>query len=49
MDFGAWWATVHAVPEELDMTWQLNNIITVLFPKEQQKNSKNKFQGEIFH
>ena len=25
MDRGAWWATVHGVTEELDMTQQLNN------------------------
>ena len=25
MDRGAWWATVHGVTKELDITWQLNN------------------------
>ena len=25
MDRGAWWATVHRVAKELDMTYQLNN------------------------
>ena len=25
MDRGVWWATVHRVAKELDMTWQLNN------------------------
>ena len=25
MDRGAWWATVHGVAKELDITWQLNN------------------------
>ena len=25
MDRGAWWATVHGVTEQLDMTWQLNS------------------------
>ena len=25
MDRGAWWATVHGVAKELDMTEQLNN------------------------
>ena len=25
MDTGAWWATVHGVPKELDRTEQLNN------------------------
>jgi len=24
MDWGAWWAIVHRVPKELDMTWPLN-------------------------
>ena len=27
MDRGAWWATVHGVPEELEATWWLNNHI----------------------
>ena len=25
MDRGAWWATVHGLSKELDMTYQLNN------------------------
>ena len=25
MDRGDWWATVHRVAKESDMTWQLNN------------------------
>ena len=25
MDRGAWWATVHGIAKELDMTEQLNN------------------------
>ena len=25
MDRGAWWATAHGIPEELDVTQQLNN------------------------
>ena len=25
MDRGAWWATVHGVAKESDMTWKLNN------------------------
>ena len=25
MDRGAWWATVHGVAKELDMTWPLNH------------------------
>ena len=25
MDKGTWWAAVHGVAKELDMTWQLNN------------------------
>ena len=25
MDRGDWWATVHGVTKELDMTWRLNN------------------------
>ena len=25
MDRGAWWATVHGVAEELEITWRLNN------------------------
>ena len=37
MDIGAWWATVHGITKELDMTWQLNNskekLITLVTPK----------------
>ena len=29
MDRGAWWATVHGVAKELDMTEQLNNNIMI--------------------
>ena len=29
MDRGAWWATVHGVAKESDMTYQLNNNGTV--------------------
>ena len=25
IDRGAWWATVHGVTKESDVTWQLNN------------------------
>ena len=28
MDRGAWWATVHGITKELDMTQQLNNNIS---------------------
>ena len=34
MDRGAWWATVHRVAKELDMTYRLNNnnnLITLEF------------------
>ena len=30
MDRGAWWATVHGVPKESDMTQQLNNSLSYL-------------------
>ena len=32
MDRGAWWATVHGVAKELDMTEQLNNTYTTVLP-----------------
>ena len=33
MDRGAWWATVHGVSKELDMTkWLNNNNMFSLFP-----------------
>ena len=31
MDRGTWWATVHGVPKESDMTWQLNNNKTLIY------------------
>ena len=33
MDRGAWWATVHGVSKELDMTQQLNNSRNLRFRK----------------
>ena len=29
MDRGAWWATVHGITKELDMTRQLNSILVL--------------------
>ena len=34
MDRGAWWATVHGVTKELDMTEQLNNSNTITHSKQ---------------
>ena len=34
MDRGAWWATVHRVTKELDMTERLNNTTTITHSKQ---------------
>ena len=31
MDRGTWWAIVHGVPKQSDMTWELENKTDVLF------------------
>ena len=38
MDRGAWWATVHGVTKQLDMTEQLELSLSTYFTKQQENN-----------